>query len=871
MFKNRPKIKTVTAASSILMLMILFLPTLSQAVYQCGDRTDDCSCGRENPYPCCDNDPNPCCQQNCGSDWHQHCDGNCTWWAWDRACCNWGIPLKIPRECTNCSDKTDHAKYWDECLANEGYLVTSQPAKYTIAVSNAGSYGHVAWVLQLGQNQVTSVSEMNCFLNCTICSDLGAGTSSVRIGAPQVSFDNYIYPPLILAEGHFISPQGTDYGNDPVFVLQNGKYYHVASSDIWTMMHHSDLPRWWDWSRVKSVPANRLKEIFSSQNYIEGGEFITTNSSSNGLLIRQVGTAPVYEIQDGKKEDVSYDWCQENNCWPDIINVTEAVIDLFQEQTLSVSLSANPPSGNAPLNGVDLTATVSGTATGTINYTFYCDRSDSGTNITYPNSFKIDERNPNGTGGTVKTWGSATGYSGGTIFTVYNVCDYTTSGTYTAKVIAERGTAPPAEDRVTVTVSAPSLSYITISGSTQVNENSGAQYTCTAYYSDGSSSTVTSSASWSDNSGYASISSSGYLTTSSVSSDQSCTITATYSGKSDTHNVTIKNVAATLSYITISGSTQVNESSGAQYTCTAYYIDGSSSTVTSSASWSENSSYASINSSGYLTTYSVSSDQSCRITASYGGKSDTHDVTIKNVSQDVGSIRVSIVPQQAADAGAQWRVVGESNWRNSGTIKSNVQFGTYTIEFKDISGWTTPSNKMVTVSSIQPNPWINSDPYTQTCTYSISPTSKTFIFSGGTGSVSVTAPSGCSWTATESLTWITITSGSSGTGNGAVNYSVSANSSSSSRTGNMTIAGKIFTVTQDGAPSCPDCSGSEVVLKNVTFPSGCDCECVGTKSITIGPGVTIKNGARVTIKAPKVRVLSGFYAERGAVVKIKQE
>ena len=175
------------------------------------------------------------------------------------------------------------------------------------------------------------------------------------------------------------------------------------------------------------------------------------------------------------------------------------------------------------------------------------------------------------------------------------------------------------------------LSYITISGSTQVNENSGAQYTCTAYYSDGSSSNVTSSSSWSENSSYASISSSGYLTTSSVSSDQSCTITATYGGKSDTHNVTIKNVPATLSYITISGSTQVNENSGAQYACTAYYSDGSSSNVTSSASWSENSSYASISSSGYLTTLSVSSDQSCTITASYGGKSDTHSVTIKNV------------------------------------------------------------------------------------------------------------------------------------------------------------------------------------------------------------------------------------------------
>ncbi|MCF8083466.1 MAG: S8 family serine peptidase [Deltaproteobacteria bacterium] len=422
-------------------------------------------------------------------------------------------------------------------------------------------------------------------------------------------------------------------------------------------------------------------------------------------------------------------------------------------------------------------------------------------------------------------------------------------------------------------VTTPTLSYITISGSTQVNENSGAQYTCTAYYSDGSSPNVTSSANWSENSTYASIcSSGGYLTTYLVSSDQSCTITATYGGKSDTRNVTIKNVAATLSYIKISGSTQVNESSGAQYTCTAYYSDGSSPNVTSSASWSENSTYATISSSGgYLTTYSVSSDQSCTITATYGGKSDSHGVTIKNVSQDVGSIRVSIVPQQATDAGAQWRVVGESSWRNSGTIKSNVQFATYTIEFKDISNWTPPPNKMVTVSSIQPDPWINSDPYTQICTYSISHENKSFDSFGGSDNVSVTTQNDCTWSAFSYDDWIIITSGNSGSGSGTVSYTVSRNSTTSVRMGNMTIAGEIFTVTQDGAPSCPDCSGSEVVLKNVTFPSGCDCECVGTKSITIGPGVTIKNGAKVIIKAPKVIIQSGFHAEDGSTVRIKQQ
>ncbi len=88
-----------------------------------------------------------------------------------------------------------------------------------------------------------------------------------------------------------------------------------------------------------------------------------------------------------------------------------------------------------------------------------------------------------------------------------------------------------------------------------------------------------------------------------------------------------------------------------------------------------------------------------------------------------------------------------------------------------------------------------------TCTYSISPTSQSPGSSGGTGTVSVTAPSGCSWTAISNASWITVTSNGSVTGNGTVNYSVSANSGTTSRTGTMTIAGKTFTVNQSGS-SC---------------------------------------------------------------------
>ena len=46
--------------------------------------------------------------------------------------------------------------------------------------------------------------------------------------------------------------------------------------------------------------------------------------------------------------------------------------------------------------------------------------------------------------------------------------------------------------------------------------------------------------------------------------------------------------------------------------------------------------------------------------------------------------------------------------------------------------------------------------------------------------------------------WLIVTSGGSGTGNGTVNYSVDSNLSVNSRTGTITAAGQTFTVNQSG-------------------------------------------------------------------------
>ncbi len=87
------------------------------------------------------------------------------------------------------------------------------------------------------------------------------------------------------------------------------------------------------------------------------------------------------------------------------------------------------------------------------------------------------------------------------------------------------------------------------------------------------------------------------------------------------------------------------------------------------------------------------------------------------------------------------------------------------------------------------------------CTYVISPTSATIPSSGGGGSVSVATASGCTWTASSSQSWISLTTGINNSGNGTVGFLVRPNTSSSQRTGAIAIESSRFSITQDGSSS----------------------------------------------------------------------
>ena len=114
------------------------------------------------------------------------------------------------------------------------------------------------------------------------------------------------------------------------------------------------------------------------------------------------------------------------------------------------------------------------------------------------------------------------------------------------------------------------------------------------------------------------------------------------------------------------------------------------------------------------------------------------------------------------------------------------------------------------------------------CIYNLSPKSKGLSAKAASASVRVKTKPGCAWTASSSESWLTITSGESGTGTGSVKYSAEANTVTSSRMGTITIAEQAFTVTQ--AAGSPRISvkpaavslgtveiGSESAVKEVTI------------------------------------------------------
>jgi hypothetical protein len=86
------------------------------------------------------------------------------------------------------------------------------------------------------------------------------------------------------------------------------------------------------------------------------------------------------------------------------------------------------------------------------------------------------------------------------------------------------------------------------------------------------------------------------------------------------------------------------------------------------------------------------------------------------------------------------------------------------------------------------------------CRYAIDADGSSFTSAGGSGSIGVTAGDGCDWSASSNRTWIQITAGTSGSGDGSVSYTVGTYTGATVRSGTITVAGLTHSVTQGPAP-----------------------------------------------------------------------
>lgn len=141
-------------------------------------------------------------------------------------------------------------------------------------------------------------------------------------------------------------------------------------------------------------------------------------------------------------------------------------------------------------------------------------------------------------------------------------------------------------------------------------------------------------------------------------------------------------------------------------------------------------------------------------------------------------------------------------------VEHNVQ-GAFPVEFNRRSWtlkWMSPGTDIGPVTFYAAGNGANGDGensgdyiyttrITSGCALSIDTASQSFGAIGGTGSFNVTG-TGCAWIATSNNDWISITSGSSGTGNATVAYTALANPTGTIRSGTITVGAHTFTVLQ---------------------------------------------------------------------------
>ncbi len=119
------------------------------------------------------------------------------------------------------------------------------------------------------------------------------------------------------------------------------------------------------------------------------------------------------------------------------------------------------------------------------------------------------------------------------------------------------------------------------------------------------------------------------------------------------------------------------------------------------------------------------------------------------------------------------------------------------------ASWSDPYTPLTLVVNSATSSGLNIGVQYDASCVTLSPPSASAGALSTNASTSITAAGTCSWTALSNDSWIIVTGTSSGSGNGTVFYSLSANTTPNTRVGTISIARQLFTITQRSANAPP--------------------------------------------------------------------
>jgi len=171
--------------------------------------------------------------------------------------------------------------------------------------------------------------------------------------------------------------------------------------------------------------------------------------------------------------------------------------------------------------------------------------------------------------------------------------------------------------------------------------------------------------------------------------------------------------------------------------------------------------------------------------------------TLSPTSMTMGAAGGAGTVSVATGSGCAWTASSSASWLTATGGTSGSGPGAVTVAVAANSGTASRTGSLTVAGQA-----VSVTQQGVTCAYTLLPASRTVDAAGATAAFDINTDAACAWTVAPTVSWLSLVSGGSGSGNATVTYRVAANPDAASRTGSLTVGGQSHTVTQTGLSSC---------------------------------------------------------------------